>query len=264
MTPRSARLIPGMAAAALVCIAAAAAPALADSPASATSRPAARAARCPLPIYGPGSTYHPVIKPENFGPNVTNPRFPLAGGTTYVYTGTKDGKKALDVFAVSRRTTVIDGVVTRIVNDRLYLNDTLSERTTDYYAQDKCGNVWYFGEDTAVLDSNGHVVDTSGSFRAGVNGAQPGVFMQATPQIGRWFRQEWSEGHAEDQSKAISTSAPVTVSYGAFHNALRTAETTALEPGVLDNKYYVTGVGQVLEVTVKGPFEKLQLVDVLR
>lgn len=264
MTPRSTRLIPGAAAAALACIAAAATPALANSPASAASRPAATTASCPLPVFGPGSTYHPVINPADFGPNVTNRWFPLAGGTTYVYTGTKDGKPALDVYAVSKRTKVIDGVVTRIVNDRLYLNNTLSERTTDYYAQDKCGNVWYFGENTAVLDASGHVVDTSGSFRAGVNGAQPGVYMQTTPQIGRRFRQEWSKGQAEDQFKALSTSASVTVTYGTFHNALRTAETTALEPGVLDNKYYVKGVGEVLEVTVKGPLERLQLVNVLR
>jgi len=231
-----------------------------------TAGTATAAAPCAdsLPTFGPGAAYRPVIDPARFSPNVDNPFFPLVAGTTLVYTGTKDSKKALDMFAITSRTAVIDGVTTRVVEDRLYLNDVLEERTTDYYAQDECGNVWYFGEDTAVLDRHGKVVDTSGSFHAGVDGAQPGVFMQAEPQVGRQFRQEWYRGHAEDAFKAVDLNASVKVPYGSFHHTLRTAETTALEPGVLDNKYYVRGIGEVEEVAVKGPTEKLVLVDVIR
>jgi hypothetical protein len=69
-----------------------------------------------------------------------------------------------------------------VVEDRLFLSGKLEERTSDYYAQDRCGNVWYFGEDTAELDSHGRVIDTWGSFHAGIDGAQPGVLMQARPQ----------------------------------------------------------------------------------
>ena len=72
--------------------------------------------------------------------------------------------------------------------------------------QDRCGNVWYFGEDTATLDRKGNVIDTEGSFRAGVDGAQPGVFMQANPEVGRQFRQEWYQGHAEDTFRGSSAS----------------------------------------------------------
>jgi hypothetical protein len=218
---------------------------------------------CALPVFGPGVNYHPTIRPSNFSPNVTNRYFPLRPGKTYVYAGTKDGKTAIDVFAPSRRTRVIDGVRTRVVNDRLLLNGVLEERTSDYYAQDRCGDVWYFGEDTATLDTSGHVVSREGSFHAGMKGAQPGVFMQAHPQLGRLFRQEWSRGNAEDQFKAIAKNASVNVPAGTFHHALRTEETTALEPGVVDNKLYVKGVGEVVEVAVKGPVEKLVLVDVL-
>jgi hypothetical protein len=221
-------------------------------------------AACPLPTYGPGSSYHPVIRPSNFSADVTNPWLPFPPGTTYLYTGVKDGKRALDVVQVSRDTKKVDGVVTRVVNDRLFLDNVLEERTSDYYAQDRCGNVWYFGEDTATLDGNGHVTDRSGSFRAGVHGAQPGVFMQRDPQIGRWFRQEWYQGQAEDRYRALSTSASVSVRYGSFHNALLTEEKTALEPDVTDNKYYVRGIGEVEEVAVTGGPEKLELVGVLR
>jgi hypothetical protein len=218
---------------------------------------------CSLPRFGPGRTYHPRIEPANFSPNVTNELFPLTPGKILVYTGIKDGKKALDLFAPTSRIRVINGVRTRVVEDRGYLDNVLEERTSDYYAQDRCGNVWYFGEDTATLDRHGKVVDTEGTWHYGVGGAQPGVFMQAHPQLGRRFRQEWLEGQAEDVFKVIDRSARVTVPFGSFRHALRTAETNALEPGVLDNKYYVRGVGEVAELAVRGPREEFKLVEII-
>jgi hypothetical protein len=218
---------------------------------------------CPLPKFGPGGSYHPQIRPASFRPHVDNPYFPLKLGRTLVYTGTKDGKKALNIVYTSSRTRVVDGVTTRVVEDRLYLDNVLEERTSDYYAQDRCGNVWYFGEDTATLDRHGNVISTEGSFHAGVRGAEAGVYMQAHPQVGRKFRQEWLRGDAEDVFKVVDLSASVTVPYGTFRNALRTAETTALEPGVLDNKYFVKGIGQVEELSVQGPRERLELVEII-
>ena len=188
---------------------------MAAGPAGSVPAAAGSAARCPLPVFGPGSAYQPVIRPSSFTANVSNQWFPLRPGRVLVYAGTKDGKRALDILAPSARTKVIDGVRTRMVEDRLLLNDVLEERTTDYYAQDACGNVWYFGEDTAELDKNGHVVNTSGSFHAGVNGAQPGVFMQ-DPQLGRWFRQEWYRGQAEDTFRVVQFD-DGRRPYGTFH-----------------------------------------------
>jgi hypothetical protein len=216
-----------------------------------------------LPVFGPGKDYRPVIDPSNFSPNVDNPYFPLEPGTVFVSSGTKDGKTAIDIFAVSSATKVVDGVTTRVVEDRNFLNGALEETTRDYYAQDRGGNVWYFGEDTAALSKHGKVVDREGSFHAGVDGAQPGVYMQAHPELHRRFRQEWYPGHAEDQFRAVDLSAPVSTPYRSSKHALRTEETTATEPGVLDNKYYVRGLGQVAEVSVKGPVEKLKLVEVI-
>jgi hypothetical protein len=230
-----------------------------------TSAPAAAAAGtgpCPLPFFGPGASYHPTVNGADFTPNVDNPWFPLKVGTTYVYTGTKDGKAAVDRFSPSAATRVIAGVRTRVVQDRLYLDGALAERTTDYYAQDHCGNVWYFGEDTAVLDANGRVTSTDGSFHAGADGAQPGVYMQGRPERGRWFRQEYYATQAEDRYRAVDLSAQVSVPYGSYTSALRTEERTALEPKVVDNKHYVRGVGQVEELAVKGPLEKLVLVRI--
>jgi len=88
--------------------------------------------------------------------------------------------------------------------------------------------------------------------------------MQARPQIGRWFRQEWYRGQAEDRYRALSMSSSVAVRYGSFRHALRTEERTNLEPGVVDNKYYVCGLGVVKELAVRGGTEVLQLADVFR
>jgi hypothetical protein len=235
----------------------------AAGPLTPTPAGAAGAAPCELPTFGPGDSYHPHITPRDFSPNVTNAFFPLKPGRTLVYTGTKDGKKALNLVLTTSRTKVVDRVRTRVVEDRLYLDNVLEERTSDYYAQDRCGNVWYFGEDTATLDRRGRVVSTEGSFHAGVKAAQPGVFMQARPQVGRQFRQEWFKGHAEDAFKVIGLSSPVTVPFGTFRHALRTEETNVLEPAVLENKYYAKGIGEVTELSVRGPREVVRLVEII-
>src|ERR671926_322185 len=93
--------------------------------------------------------------PGNFVRGVMNPWFPLRPGTTFVYRGVKDGKPSRDVVHVTGKTRKIGGVVCTAVSDRLYLRGRLEERTTDWYAQDKAGTAWYFGEATAELDTHG-------------------------------------------------------------------------------------------------------------
>jgi hypothetical protein len=85
--------------------------------------------------------------------------------------------------------------------------------------------------------------------------------MEANPTVGHTFRQEYYPGHAEDQFKVVNLASPIHVPYGSFADALLTQEWTTLEPGVLDHKYYVKGVGEVAEVSVKGPDERLFLVS---
>src|SRR2546421_11205292 len=96
----------------------------------------ATAASCVLPTFGPGGRYDPVVDPPAFTPNVDNPWFPLKVGTTLVYSGIKERKKAVDLLATTARTRMIAGVETRVVEDRLLLDGRLEERTSDYYAQD--------------------------------------------------------------------------------------------------------------------------------
>jgi hypothetical protein len=188
-----------------------------------------------------------------FSARVTNPWFPLAPGTTYTYTGVKDGKPSRDVVTVTRRTITISGAPCVVVSDRLYLAGHLHERTLDYYSQSAKGDVWYFGEDTAELDEQGHVTTTEGTWRAGVDGARAGIFMPAHPRVGQTGQPEFYKGHAQDHFRVVAYLGP---------NALRTEEWTPLEPGVLDHKLYVRGVGAVLERTVKGGDELNELVSV--
>jgi hypothetical protein len=197
-----------------------------------------------------------------FGPRVDNPWFPLTPGTTFVYQGVKDGKAARDVVKVLHTTKTIQGVRCTLVSDRLYLAGRLEERTTDWYAQDRRGNVWYFGEATAELDRSGHVTSTEGSWLAGRHGARAGIYMPARPRVGQTGRQEYYKGHAEDHFAVVSVRARVSVPYLSSTRAVLTKEWTPLEPGTLDHKYYVRGVGQVKEVTVKGPTERNVLLSV--
>jgi hypothetical protein len=188
-----------------------------------------------------------------FTARVTNPWFPLRPGTAYVYTGTKDGKPARDVLRVTSQVATIDGAPCVVVADRLYLDGALEERTTDWYSQDARGTVWYFGEQTAELDRQGRVRTTEGSWQAGVDGARPGIFMPAHPRVGAAFQQEFAKGVAADHFRVRAR---------VDDRLLLTTEWTPLEPGVLDHKTYAHGIGTVLELTVKGGNERLELVRV--
>jgi hypothetical protein len=184
--------------------------------------------------------------------NVTNPWFPLKPGTVFTYVGEKDGEHGRDVVTVTHSTKVIRGVRCTTVSDRLYEHGHLAERTTDWYAQDVHGAVWYFGEDTAELNAAGKVTSREGTWQAGVHGAQAGIFMPGRPKVGQSFRQEYLKGHANDHFAVIKLAG----------RSLLTKEWTPLEPGTLDHKVYERGTGLVKEETVKGGNERWTLADV--
>jgi hypothetical protein len=207
---------------------------------------------------GPGVS----IDPANFVAVVDNPWYPLKPGTTFTYKGTKDGGKAIDTFSVMSETRIVAGVTCVVVHDELTLDGTIAERTDDWYVQDRQGNVWYFGEATAELDDAGKVTSTEGSWEAGVDGAQPGIFMPADPKVGDSGVQELYPGQAEDHFVVLLTNAHAKVPAGSFSGVLLTAEWTPLEPDVLSEKAYVMGMGEVREADVAGGDEKLELTKI--
>jgi hypothetical protein len=212
----------------------------------------------------------PYFDPARFTTRIDNAWFPLRPGIRYIYRGHDEDGKMRDVFTITRRTKVVDGVTTRVINDRVFKEGRLAERTLDYYVQDDQGNVWYFGEDTEELNRNGKVVSTEGTWHAGRHGAEPGLFMPANPQPGNTFQQEYRKGVAEDHYTVLTLKASVRVPYGSFGgNKLRrrvlvTKEWTPLEPNVRDHKVYVRGIGQVKEAAVRGPEEVGRLVRIVR
>jgi hypothetical protein len=202
--------------------------------------------------------------PTSFVRHVTNPWFPLTPGTTYVYKGVKDGKPTRDVVTVTHSTRRVLGVRATVVHDYLYTHGRLEERTSDWYAQDKRGNVWYVGEATAELDAHGHVKTREGSWEAGKDGARAGILMPAHPKVGDTGLMEYRRSQAEDHFRVLSLRARVRVPFTSSRHALLTKEWTPLEPGVVDHKYYVRGIGTVKEITAKGPKETNILVSVRR
>ena len=204
----------------------------------------------------------PVFDPAAFVAGVTNPYFPLPIGRTWVYEGVKDGQAQIDTVTVTAMSRIILGVRATVVSDVATTRDgTILEKTFDWYAQDQAGNVWYLGEDTRAIGKNGKV-DTSGSWEAGVNGAVPGIVMEADPRIPDAYRQEYQPGVAEDTAWVVQVGGTITVPYGKLRNVLVTLEATALEPGNYDRKVYAPGLGIVSEQALTGPPEVAQLVSV--
>jgi hypothetical protein len=212
-------------------------------------------------VSGAGPGFPATLSPSDFVPRVDNPWFPLKPGSVWHYAGLKDRAKTTDVVKATDKTKTILGVNTTVVHDVVRVHGRPEETTNDYYAQDRDGNVWYFGEATKTLDKQGNTVSTEGSFQAGVNGARPGVLVPGHPKVGQVGQQELLKGQAEDHFKVLDLNARVSVPFVSSSHALRTAEWTPLEPKTLDNKYYVRGIGTVREIAVKGPVERLRLVS---
>lgn len=211
-------------------------------------------------------SYNPVIDPANFvdpaKTSINNPYLPLMPGTTYLYhISSADGTSQDDTVIVTHDTKTILGVKCTVVRDTAKSNGQLVEDTFDWYAQDKDGNVWYFGEDTKQYE-NGQVVGTEGAWEAGVNDAKPGIVMEGNPKVGDTYRQEYAQGVAEDMGEVLGLDESVTVSYGTFAHCVKTKDFSALEPDVVENKYFCPDIGQVLTVTVAGGSDRQELVSV--
>lgn len=206
--------------------------------------------------------YAPVIDPANFGTTIDNPFMPLVPGTTFVYEGKTELGNEHNEVQVTSDTKVLMGVTCVAVNDTVTVDGKLAEGTIDWYAQDKQGNVWYFGEDTKEYDAKGNVTTTEGTWQAGVDGALPGIIMEAAPKVNDTYRQEYYKGQAEDWATVLSLTETAKVPAGSYDNLLMTNEWSGLDnPTVYEHKYYAAGVGNVKVTTVGAPYE-LDLIEI--
>lgn len=191
--------------------------------------------------------YAPEIDPADFVDVVDNSYFPLQRGRRWIYEEeTDEGTERVEVVVTGDKREIL-GVECTVVRDTVTLGGELVEDTFDWFAQDRDGNVWYFGE-LSLSYADGELESLEGSWEAGVDGAQPGIVMPAEPEVGKLYRQEYFLGEAEDLARVLSLSETATVPAGNFTNCIKTEETTPIEPSALEHKFYAPGVGFVLAV----------------
>jgi hypothetical protein len=131
--------------------------------------------------------FSPAIRPERFVDCIDNPYYPMIPGTIYAYEAqTEEGLETV-VVTVTNQTKEIMGIDTTVLHDTVWVDGELAEDTYDWFAQDKTGNVWYFGEETYAYD--GGVPSPEGSWQAGVDGAVPGIIMLRHPVVGDVYRE---------------------------------------------------------------------------
>lgn len=215
-----------------------------------------------MPFVASAIVNPPDVEPANFVPGqaIDNRYFPQPVGTLFLYEGTKEGVATHDeVCVTSAKRPPIEDVEVTVVHHQSFANGVRVENTFDWFAQDIFGNVWYFGEDTTELPSG----STEGSWEAGVNDADAGFIMLAHPQVGDRYYQEFARNVAEDQAKVLSLDESVCLESGdCYDDVLLTKETSRLDPGVVEYKYYARDVGFILGVIVKGGDERTELVGV--
>jgi hypothetical protein len=203
------------------------------------------------------------LDPADFSANIDNPRWPMTVGSRWVYrvVDTSDGSVQRDVIKVTNQTKMIaDGIEARVVRDIVTDHGTPTEVTKDWYAQDSDGNVWYFGENT-VEYQHGKPSD-NGTWEAGVDGNMPGLALPAEPKVGMSYREEYSKGLAEDQSRVLALDGQAEVPAGHYKDVLMTEDFSPIEPNVSEIKFYAKGSGQaVLAVDVSGGTDMEQLVN---
>ena len=210
------------------------------------------------PIHG---TYAPTIDPANFVATIDNRYQPYEPGTRFHFEGVRGTTRQTDDQVVMHRRKRVLGVRCTVVRDTVSEHGRAIERTDDWYAQDKQGNVWYMGEDSFEL-KHGRFVKAGDSWKSGVNGAKPGIIMPAHPRPGDAYRQEYyPAGKALDEARVLRLSGTRTVPYGSFKRLLVTSERSPLEPQT-EQKYYAPGIGEIAERVVKGHHEEFKLVSV--
>jgi len=241
----------------------------------------ARQEVCEAEGIGPGPYLPDGIDPGDFAktPTLYRGYFPLVPGTTYVYKNyDEDGViQETIVVEVKDETREIDGVQCRVVQDTAYEGNSRDEKiedTTDWYALQSNGDVWYFGE-IALNYEDGVVTNIDGSWTTGQEGAKPGILMYHDPgaHIGETYRQEFALSEAEDAATIdeILTPAEFEGVAGAemvpemfkTGNILHTLEFSALEPGVVEDKYYAPGIGNILIVKTDPDTEEIEEMEVL-
>ncbi len=170
----------------------------------------------------------------------SNPYFPLEPGYRLYLKG---GGGALQI-TVTHKTKLVDGVETRVVEEREEKNGRLEEVSQNYFAIDKTNNaLYYFGEDVDIY-KDGKIAGHEGAWLSGINGAKFGLMMPGDPKIGDKFQQEIAPGVAMDRCEIVAMGVEIATPARKFNDCLRVKDSSALENGI-SKKAYALGIGLI-------------------
>ena len=193
-------------------------------------------------------TEHFMLEHCEFSTTGRNPYFILEPGYQIELQGKDEEEEIVVIITVLHETVIIDGIMTRIVEEREFQNGVIAEISRNFFAIcERTNSVFYFGEDVDNFDELGNFVDHASQWRAGVDGARPGLFLAGTPLLGSLYYQEIAPEIALDRGEDTSLDETVVTPAGIFEDCLLVVETTPLEPDIESTKIYAPGVGLVVD-----------------
>jgi len=197
----------------------------------------------------PWATEFPT-DPSQLSSKGRNPYFILEPGYRLVL---EEGASRITV-TVLDETKIVQGVETRVVEERESFKGQTSELTRNYFAiHSQTHDLLHFGEDVTNF-RNGKVLNRNGSWLAGTGKARPGLLLPGQPRVGYRYYQEQAPGVTMDRAEIMSVSLTQKTPAGTFENCMRTQVTSPNAPDDKEYRYYAPGVGLV-------KFETMLLVE---
>ena len=197
--------------------------------------------------------------------------FPLVVGNRWVYEGDTDEGTEVITVKVLNETKEIEypedsgnTFICRVVRDVVELEGEVIEDTDDWYAQATNGDIWYFGEISQIFE-DGELVELEGSWKAGKEGAHPGILIQNDLQPENIYRQEYWLAEAEDVAEVINRDDETVTVGGVTYDddVLKTKDFTPIEPDVFEYKYYAPGVGLLREEAFEDDMATGEIVELI-
>ena len=191
------------------------------------------------------------LKNCDFVSSGENTYFVLKPGYQVILRGQEDGEELQLVMTVLNETKVVDGIETRVVEEKESEGGNIVEVSRNYFAMCKpTNNVIYFGEDVDMYE-DGKIVSHEGAWLAGQNGSKAGMIMPGEVEVGLKYYQELAPGVAEDRAEIVSVNDTLDTPVGTFKQVLKNEETNPLKPGEKENKFYAPGRGLIQDETIK-------------
>lgn len=204
-----------------------------------------------VPITLDASACDPTM--VDFTLDSTNPYYPLHPGLRVVLEGQEDGLHMRVEREVLQETQMIDGVEVHILEHKTFHEGELHELARNFYVETTQGTVCYFGEDVEFYEG-GQLMDTHGTWRVGVDGAEPGIIMPAQPSVGQVYYQERAPGIAEDMGRITASGETLTVGTAEFEDVLTIMDANPIDDEERcedERKRYAPGVGEITDVALE-------------